>query len=85
MSTNPTFRLITDTVISSATQYCDGLKGPLVIYDPADPFQALYDIDDGKRLIYIYVFDSRLRLESTVITLSDWYHTSARALAGTVP
>jgi iron transport multicopper oxidase len=30
------------------TQYCDGLRGPLIIYDPQDPFKDLYDIDDGK-------------------------------------
>ncbi|KAH0836892.1 laccase [Lanmaoa asiatica] len=41
------------------TQYCDGLRGPLVIYDPEDPLAHLYDVDD----------------ENTVITLSDWYHT----------
>ncbi|KZV76831.1 multicopper oxidase [Peniophora sp. CONT] len=40
------------------TQYCDGLRGPLVIYDPNDPQKSLYDVDD----------------ESTVWTLSDWYH-----------
>ncbi|KAF8707045.1 hypothetical protein AX14_013719 [Amanita brunnescens Koide BX004] len=40
------------------TQYCDGLRGPLVIYDPNDPLQHLYDIDN----------------EGTVITLADWYH-----------
>ncbi|THH15515.1 hypothetical protein EW146_g4970 [Bondarzewia mesenterica] len=40
------------------TQYCDGLRGPLVIYDPDDPYAHLYDVDD----------------ESTVITLADWYH-----------
>ncbi|KAF7965048.1 hypothetical protein HWV62_829 [Athelia sp. TMB] len=39
--------------------YCDGLRGPLVIYDPLDPHRSLYDIDDA----------------STVITLADWYHT----------
>lgn len=44
-----------------ATQYCDGLRGPLVIYDPFDPQRHLYDIDD----------------ESTVITLADWYHVPA--------
>ncbi|KIJ21196.1 laccase [Paxillus involutus ATCC 200175] len=43
----------------SSTQYCDGLRGPLVIYDPADPLADMYDVDD----------------ENTVITLSDWYHT----------
>nr|GAT51440.1 laccase [Mycena chlorophos] len=38
-----------------STQYCDGLRGPLVIYDPNDPHADLYDVDD----------------ESTVVTLSD--------------
>ncbi|KAI0288660.1 laccase [Multifurca ochricompacta] len=39
-------------------QYCDGLRGPLVIYDPNDPHAGLYDVDD----------------DDTVITLADWYH-----------
>ncbi|KAF8492202.1 laccase [Russula emetica] len=39
-------------------QYCDGLRGALVIYDPNDPHRRLYDVDN----------------ESTVITLADWYH-----------
>ncbi|KAI0281105.1 laccase [Russula aff. rugulosa BPL654] len=39
-------------------QYCDGLRGPLIIYDPDDPHKCLYDVDD----------------ENTVITLADWYH-----------
>ncbi|CAK5267851.1 unnamed protein product [Mycena citricolor] len=46
-----------------STQYCDGLRGPLVIYDPHDPLRYLYDVDD----------------ESTVITLADWYHFVAPA------
>ncbi|PIL29720.1 transporter [Ganoderma sinense ZZ0214-1] len=45
-----------------STQYCDGLRGPMVVYDPDDPHASLYDVDD----------------ETTVITLSDWYHTAAR-------
>lgn len=45
-----------------STQYCDGLRGPFVVYDPNDPHASLYDVDD----------------ESTVITLADWYHTLAR-------
>ncbi|KAJ6547717.1 laccase [Mycena sp. CBHHK59/15] len=44
-----------------STQYCDGLRGALVVYDPADPLKRLYDVDD----------------ESTVITLADWYHYPA--------
>ncbi|KIJ45861.1 multicopper oxidase [Sphaerobolus stellatus SS14] len=42
-----------------STQYVDGIRGPLVIYDPQHPHKNLYDVDD----------------ESTIITLSDWYHT----------
>ncbi|KAG6334762.1 hypothetical protein ID866_4328 [Astraeus odoratus] len=42
-------------------QYCDGLRGALVIYDPEDPLEDMYDVDD----------------ESTVIVLSDWFHQPA--------
>ncbi|KAJ3763226.1 laccase 1 [Lentinula raphanica] len=44
-----------------STQYCDGLRGPLVVYDPQDPYADLYDEDD----------------DSTIITLADWYHVPA--------
>ncbi|KAG2742572.1 multicopper oxidase [Suillus brevipes Sb2] len=47
-----------------SVQYCDGLRGPLVIYDPEDPQAYMYDVDDA----------------STVITLADWYHTEATVL-----
>ncbi|KAG1888709.1 laccase [Suillus subluteus] len=47
-----------------SVQYCDGLRGALVIYDPDDPLGYMYDVDD----------------ESTVITLSDWYHAEATVL-----
>lgn len=30
------------------TQYCDGFRGPLVIYDPDDPLADLYDVDDSE-------------------------------------
>nr|BAI66141.1 laccase [Pleurotus salmoneostramineus] len=40
------------------TQYCDGLRGPMVVYDRHDPHKHLYDVDD----------------ESTVLTIGDWYH-----------
>ncbi|KAI1790742.1 laccase [Ganoderma leucocontextum] len=43
-----------------STQYCDGLRGALVVYDPSDPHQDLYDVDN----------------DDTVITLADWYHTT---------
>ncbi|GLB41428.1 putative multicopper oxidase family protein [Lyophyllum shimeji] len=44
-----------------STQYCDGLRGALVIYDPNDPHKSKYDVDN----------------DDTVITLADWYHTPA--------
>ncbi|CAE6445099.1 unnamed protein product [Rhizoctonia solani] len=47
-----------------SSQYADGLRGPLVIYDPNDPQKDLYDVDD----------------ETTIITLEDWYHTPAPTL-----
>ncbi|KAK7028954.1 laccase, multicopper oxidase, benzenediol:oxygen oxidorectuctase [Paramarasmius palmivorus] len=52
-----------------STQYCDGLRGPLVIYDPNDPHKDLYDVDD----------------ESTVITLADWYHAKAKTIVFGTP
>ncbi|KAI3606344.1 laccase [Moniliophthora roreri] len=58
-----------DVPDQAATQYCDGLRGPLVIYDPNDPHASLYDVDD----------------ESTVITLADWYHTKAKQIVFGTP
>ncbi|KAJ7117223.1 laccase 2 precursor [Mycena crocata] len=52
-----------------STQYCDGLRGPLVVYDPDDPARHLYDVDD----------------ESTIITLADWYHYPAPQAPTTRP
>ncbi|KAF9224261.1 laccase [Gyrodon lividus] len=46
-------------------QYCDGLRGPIVIYDPEDPYRYMYDVDDA----------------STIITLMDWYHVNAYYVA----
>ncbi|KAF7360966.1 Laccase 3 [Mycena sanguinolenta] len=32
-----------------STQYCDGLRGAFVVYDPDDPLAHLYDVDDGNQ------------------------------------
>nr|AKE48164.1 laccase A [Pleurotus eryngii var. ferulae] len=48
------------------TQYCDGLRGPFVVYSKNDPHKRLYDVDD----------------ESTVLTVGDWYHAPSLSLAG---
>ena len=34
-------------------QYCDGLRGPLIIYDPDDPYRLSYDVDDGMSLLWL--------------------------------
>ncbi|KAL0958134.1 hypothetical protein HGRIS_000302 [Hohenbuehelia grisea] len=44
-----------------SVQYVDGLRGPLVIYDPDDPHKDLYDVDD----------------ESTIIQVGDWWQNSS--------
>jgi iron transport multicopper oxidase len=33
---------------SIQVQYCDGLRGPLIIYNPQDPYRSLYDVDNGE-------------------------------------
>lgn len=48
-------------------QYCEGLRGALVIYDPLDPYRDMFDIDNA----------------STIITLMDWYHVNAYDVAFT--
>ncbi|KZV71499.1 multicopper oxidase [Peniophora sp. CONT] len=47
-------------------QYCDGLRGALIVRDPQDPQRDLYDVDD----------------DTTVITLSDWYHYLSKDAGG---
>ncbi|KAI5123466.1 hypothetical protein M0805_008836 [Coniferiporia weirii] len=47
-----------------STQYCDGLRGALILYDPNDPLKDMYDIDN----------------ENTVIVLGDWYHSVSPSL-----
>ena len=27
-----------------STQYCDGLRGPMVVYDPDDPYLSMYEL-----------------------------------------
>lgn len=51
------------------SQYCDGLRGAMVVYDPFDPHRSRYNVDN----------------EGTVITLADWYHAPGPTLDGTVP
>ncbi|KAG7443738.1 uncharacterized protein BT62DRAFT_902218, partial [Guyanagaster necrorhizus] len=47
------------------TQYCDGLHGTLIIYDPDNPHANLYDVDDNS---------------TSILMLSDWYHTPGKQL-----
>lgn len=41
------------THILPDSQYCDGLRGPLILYDPEDPHKNLYDVDDGTPLFLL--------------------------------
>ncbi|KAJ6480709.1 Cu-oxidase-domain-containing protein [Mycena vitilis] len=43
-----------------SVQYIDGFRGPLIVYDPADPLAHLYDVDDV----------------NTIIQLGDWWHNT---------
>ncbi|KAJ9105840.1 hypothetical protein QFC19_003410 [Naganishia cerealis] len=47
-----------------SSQYVDGLRGPLVIYDEADREAYDYDVDD----------------EGTIIQFGDWYHKPSTVL-----
>ncbi|KAL7283147.1 LOW QUALITY PROTEIN: hypothetical protein ACG7TL_002573 [Trametes sanguinea] len=60
-----------------STQYCDGLRGPLVVYDPNDPHADLYDVDNGDA-IYGRLHTDCVMADDTVITLADWYHAAAK-------
>ena len=42
-----------ELISESATQYCDGLRGPFIIYDSDDPHADLYDVDDGSSCWYL--------------------------------
>ncbi|KAK0200606.1 laccase lcc5 [Desarmillaria ectypa] len=53
-----------------STQYCDGLRGPFIIYDPNDPHANLYDVDNDS---------------TSILTLSDWYHAPAKQLGFPTP
>ena len=65
-----------------ALQYCDGLRGVIVIKDPSDPFLDLYDVDDGKYRPQDVTIELIVYTESTVIALSDWYHVVAETIVG---
>ncbi|KZV71498.1 multicopper oxidase [Peniophora sp. CONT] len=49
-----------------SAQYCDGLRGALIVRDPHDPQKDLYDVDD----------------DTTVISLGDWYHYLSKDASG---
>ncbi|THH00638.1 hypothetical protein EW026_g1910 [Hermanssonia centrifuga] len=63
-------------------QYCDGLRGAMIVYDPEDPHADLYDVDNGKRDILLLTpfHYSYVGTESTIITLSDWYHAPVETI-----
>lgn len=54
-----------------STQYCDGLRGPFVVYDPNDPHAALYNVDDGIALLLLQSNDG-LFICPQILPLSHW-------------
>lgn len=53
LTTRVSDRALLTKSLGLATQYCDGLRGALVVYDPNDPYKLFYDVDDG-RLLPLY-------------------------------
>lgn len=47
-------------------QYCDGLRGLLVVYDPNDPHKALYGIDNGTSFLTYEIMDANNDAESKI-------------------
>ena len=56
----------------TATQYCDGLRGAFILYDPDDPHRLLYDFDDGMFLTYFELY-SQNRTDSLLLRVDDYY------------
>ena len=76
------------------TQYCDGLRGPFVIYDPQDPYLSWYDIDDGERAglrsAMCLICSDRARAWAVGVCREHDHHTRGlaahrRTLGGPVP
>ncbi|KAK0201368.1 laccase lcc5 [Desarmillaria ectypa] len=59
-----------DTTDQAGTFWYHSHLWPLVIYDPNDPHADLYDVDDDS---------------TSILTLSDWYHTPAKQLGFPTP
>ncbi|KAF5353223.1 hypothetical protein D9756_007799 [Leucocoprinus leucothites] len=47
-------------------QYCDGVRGAIIVRDPNDPLKTFYDVDD----------------DAHIITLSELYHEVASSIKG---
>ena len=50
-----------------STQYCDGLRGAFVVYDPQDPYLSLYDVDDGEHVPAAHYVELALMPSYTII------------------
>ena len=60
--------------------HADNLVYTYTNADPNDPLADLYDVDDGRQfdILTLDLLTFCPHIESTVITLGDWYHTLAR-------
>jgi len=51
-------------------QYCDGLRGALIIDDPDDPQESLYDVDNGEEDFLNNPFTGLRSLQTLPLLLS---------------
>uniref|UniRef100_A0A8H8CH71 Laccase n=1 Tax=Psilocybe cubensis TaxID=181762 RepID=A0A8H8CH71_PSICU len=56
-----------------STQYCDGLRGALIVYDPTDPYRTCRFYARTAQVDNHCILIS----ETTIITLADWYHLAS--------
>ncbi|KAG2744555.1 multicopper oxidase, partial [Suillus brevipes Sb2] len=73
-----------------SVQQCDGLRGPLIIYDPEDPLSYLYDVDDGTVITFSHEYHAvapvlshiiGTNANSSVINGLGRYHEKVQTLA----
>lgn len=69
-------------VITSRVQYCDGLRGALIVYATQDPYCFSHDIDNGHEFKYHYRIDKQTRWINTRdrLRLCKYYHDASSPL-----
>jgi hypothetical protein len=61
---SPVFSRLMKGDVRTVSQYCDGLRGPIVVYDPNDPHLSLYVF-----AVFVFCFFISLALNFPAMTL----------------